>query len=351
MRSIIIVSSEMQLYNAIEAIEHFKSSHNTLLVSNYTSRNKRILNQLDIPQVSSKFDRIHVMNTFDHQGRFYYFIFNLLAIFRILILSLFNRYDYVMTGNYTDAMHRYLASSFVRHSKVVILDDGNLTYSIVDARKEETKTGYASFSNAGNRITRLLRFLMKDSAIIESVTYFTVFELKADTQHEEVHKNRYEYIKAKGSSLFNFPISRDAVYIVGSPFAEIGMMSANDYRSILLKIENIFKGLVIEYIQHPSEKGDCLPVDDNFHTLQLEVPCELLAASLPQGTIFMGFCSSAIQNAQIIRPDLDVRYIDIRPYFPASKPIIDSQIDVWKAIDDTYQSMSKSISEQKILSS
>ena len=348
MRSIIIVSSEMQLYNAIEAIEYFKCSKNTLLVSNYTNRNKRILKQLEIPQIFGKFDTIRVMNTFNLQGRISYYVFNLFAIIRIFILSFFHRYDYVMIGNYTDAMHRYLASRLSKQSKIVILDDGNLTYSIVDARKEETKTGYASFSNAGNRITRLLRLLMKDSAIIDFVTYFTVFELEIDVLHEDVHNNRYEFLKANGSSLFNFAKSSGAVYVVGSPFVGIGMMLSDDYKKILKLIVSHFHDYDIEYIQHPSEHGDYFPQEDRFHALHLDVPCELLAATLPEGTIFVGFCSSAIQNAKIIRPDLIVEYIDIRPFFPKMRPVIDSQIDVWKAIDDTYLSMSRSISELKL---
>ena len=132
MRSIIIVSSEMQLYNAIEAIEYFKCSKNTLLVSNYTNRNKRILKQLEMPQIFGKFDTIRVMNTFNLQGRISYYVFNLFAIIRIFILSFFHRYDYVMIGNYTDvdenrrAVKHLLEKYSNRIIKVELIKEHNL---------------------------------------------------------------------------------------------------------------------------------------------------------------------------------------------------------------------------------
>lgn len=347
-KSIVIITSEMQLYNAIEAIEYFKTTHNILYISNYTNRNRRILNQLKIPDVAKKFKKVINLNTFDKQGQFYYYISNILAMLRVYVLSLFHRYDYVMIGNYANSMHRYIASRFNKDTKIIVLDDGNLTYSIAKVRIEEKRNMSAAYANPTNRLTRLLNFLMKSSSIFDSVTYFSSLNFDYDKKCDKVIYNNYNYLKANGTTLFNFPQKKDAVYVIGSPFPEIGMLNANDYSRVLAKIKDHFPSTDVVYISHPSEKLKYLTDYPHFMTIHIDVPCEMLASSLPSGTIFLGFCSSAILNVHTIRPDLRVMYIDIRSLLPKSQTVIGTHYDALAAIDKTYSEMSKSLIEFKL---
>ncbi|CAA6819447.1 MAG: Unknown protein [uncultured Sulfurovum sp.] len=229
--NVFIVSSPLQVMNAIEAVEHFKTQNNILLVLH--TGDKKHLNQMKKMFNFSDWDDIE------------YILLPLKIVDKIVFAKTINdalafmkkkKIEKLFVGEFRSDHVNHIVNSLETQA-VYLLDDGlaQLNYNEeVSQESVQVKVRRA--------IYRLLFYKLKTI----KYTFFTIFQIK----NEKIIPNKYNFFRKQIS---NKKIE-NVTFFIGQPLVELGIMSQENYKNELIKIMNFYKEKEFIYISHRREK-------------------------------------------------------------------------------------------------
>jgi hypothetical protein len=246
--NIFIVSSPLQIMNAIEAVEYFGTRNNILLVSYIGNKKplsqiKKMLNFSDWHTVKYILLPLKVVDKLIFSKKIY-------SALQFIEKS---KIDKLFVGEYRSDHVNHIVNS-LRNQEVYLLDDG---LAQLNYHKELTQQPYKV------KIRRLIYKLLFYKLKTIKYTFFTMFDIK----NEKIIKNNYNFFK---KYIGNKEIE-DAIYFIGQPIIELNVMSKDNYKKELLKIINFYKGKKFVYILHRREEVE------NIKNLSLELNFEYKA--------------------------------------------------------------------------
>lgn len=331
MRSISIVSTQMQLCNAIELINQLHYNDNYLIVNAKTKfRDEKIKELLLSPAYKNFFARTYktYVNTF--LGRFFE-DFYIKAI--IFFLSKRKIFDVSIIGNMKFIEHRYVwYRSYLRNPQVslFIVDDGIVMCSYPKIRTEEVLNHRISSDCvlSGRIISILYHSKSFRSFVPTSITFFTIFSLFI-REDDRIKLNDYRYIRKHISDFgLDYKYDNKDIIVLGQPLVKMGLLTKDRYNQYLSYIYENFKPIdKLLYFAHPAEDENSSISEENRKKLiylQNKLPFELIAMILSYNIKIVGFYTSVLANLYVIRPDFDVycMYIDECEYISHSDFIL-----------------------------
>ncbi len=212
------------------------------------------------------------------------------------------RVERVFLGLYYQKLMRHFAN-VTAADEVVLLDDGAGTLGNNRWRKER------AFSLAHQpwqkRLVGRLRAALYgvDLGEVEHVTFFTSFDIDVDARDRQV---RHDYARLRAQAQEK-PLS-EAVYFLGQPLVEFGIVSEDVYAAGLRAADAYFAGRPVTYIPHRNESREA-PARAQIAALgwalqSFDLPIEYeLCARGPLPSAVAGFYTSALVNCQTIFRD------------------------------------------------
>lgn len=316
LRTISIVSTQMQLVNSIEYIKKYNNeiAYNDLIICAASKqRTDQIQSLLSKPYYLNIFSSISFLL---YGGSFLIsHLHNLWLKYKIKFLLSKSKYDIIIIGNYLSIHHRF--SQFIAwrsnpNIKFVLVDDGTATAESVVLRDKEKETKRMQYYMC----SRFLKMVFYDIEISfkkfvpNSLLFFTVYT-QLDFKHDVAEKNNYFYLKSvdlfEGDSC---KFGKGISIIIGQPVVEVGLLSKVRYNLILLsQVKELHKkNHKIVYVPHPAESQNSFDNDDMKDCVTIfrpDVPLEMWVISTQPSEV-IGFCSSALINIHYLLPDINL---------------------------------------------
>ncbi len=301
-KNLFIAASPLQLLNAIEAKETFKTKNNTLLLMYNSMENKKDVEQKKELLINKEWDTIieYDQGVIKKNMRF------IKQINLIKSLKKIN-YDYIFSGE--DGTFNKIIFANLNCNNIYLMDDGTATIFTY----ERIKKGISKVSFS--KKIRLLRYLLSGLKyrIKKDINFFTIFNLK-ELPYIKIVKHDFQYLKSK--KLKHLKKSNN-VYIIGQDLAETGFMKEDVYIKYLTKIVKYYKDSTIIYIPHRIEKiteaYDTL-INNKFQIHYFDGPIEssLIHKQIYPKTV-ISFFSTALFNLDKIFPNSNIISVQIKP--------------------------------------
>ena len=340
MKSITIISTQMQLINAIEAINKFDCKVNYLIV--YAASTKRL------EQIKFILDNKKYANFFTSIKYFTIDLNRISIIVNIVYFLLFinikarNKiYDYCIIGNYNYYIHRYvqlMSNKKNKNIKTVLVDDGLSILDYSNSRMLEiiNKTVYLYGSKIHKIIIKSINFR---SYIPTKLIFFTLYSDLIISNNDTIIANQYIYLISNLESFNLLRQDEKRIYILGQPLIENKIIDKKTYNLYLRNLHNFFSEFSLKrliYIQHPGE-NIINSIDDKntsiFEIVSLPLSFEIFAFSLSSNSIIVGFYSSALINLNRMKFDFKLYSIFINE--------IDINPEIYKKIKLAYDQIEK----------
>ncbi len=347
---IYLVSTPLQLINAIEARHHFGSAPgitgHCLFIANL-----KYNTQVQLQGMLSMSEWDSVAFLFRMKRREYagagLFIHHLLLPFKEraaaqrVIKSLKrqnNDNGTLFLGNYAGRLFYRVARHF--SGKIVLLDDGAGTREIYNLRKAEQESGLPHFFSRALSLKKragLIAAGIGKSGIPGNVSFFSCFLNGIDDP--AVVRNDYSFISALAGSK---PV-RNIVYFAGSPLVELGVLDIREFLNVIIGIRNFYsgKGLELVYILHRLErKSRSLLEREGIIIRSINIPLEaalLQEEALP--VILASFYSSALLTTHVIFK----RHLEINAFDITSLKLKKTDMQQLKSIYDYFRQFDPSV--------
>lgn len=232
--NLFIVSSPLQIMNAIEAVEHFKTQNNILLL--LSSENKNQLIQMNHLIKFMDWLRIEYVSTLSYKG------INRLFFTRVITrqFKYIKNYeiDKLFVGDYRSEHLNHMVNYF-GNNDVYLLDDGlnQLGYS-----------KYLQNQSYKFKIRRLIYGLFFYNLSKIKYTIFSIFTI----ENEKTIKNNYTFFK----KYINTKVMEKEVYFIGQPLVELNIIDEKCFKKELIKIINFYSKNLFIYILHRKENEE-----------------------------------------------------------------------------------------------
>lgn len=291
--NLFIVDSPLQLLNAIEAREYFKTNNNILVVIFYKNHNQRHRTQVNNILNIYHWDKVLIIDSINTGSKF----FQIINLIRKLKL---NKYAYIFSGNISKSQNAIITS--IEKQEVCLIDDGVATINIYANGK------VTNFGNKFKDKIKLLRYKLFGITIkpIENMSFFTTLNLTGK-DYIKVIKNEYNYLKSRSNQC---DLDEETVYIVGQNFVKVNSLTDEQYITYLQKIKNIYKGKKIIYLPHREEKINSKYneiFDEKFKLVYFEnnIELEFILKNIYPATV-IGFISSALTTIKSLFPKTSI---------------------------------------------
>ena len=333
MRSLSIVSTQMQLLNCIEYITLNNISSNHLILFALSPSRYSQLN--DILEVSCN------KNIFDKITPFVFGKIKLLnfskAIFLylyILLLSFKKEYKVCIVGNYRVSYGRKFWALRPDVEKIAV-DDGAATVTWFKVRNEELKTRVPQLFYT----TRLLRVILqnKRDMIPDNVKFFSIYHSLLPSS-DIIINNSYKYLRSNIKSYSNSSsiLSRRFIFL-GQPLYLHDIISIENYNAYLLKMyETVGRDFV--YYPHPEEYNDtwmCDAVKSHYKYVENHFSFEIYALMAEKPLTIVGFFTSALTVIKDLRPNFDIISIKFSEISKLNKKYAGELENVYKYFDES----------------
>ncbi len=293
MNNIFIVGTPLQLLNAIEAAEHFKSENNILIIVHRSLK----ANKTQIDKIRSLYKWKEIIDIEYSKNSS---ILKYVALVKYLKQ---NVYKYIFISK-LEVVPKIIIPN-VNKEKVFLLDDGVMTISIYENNIKKSKINKYNFKEL-----RFLLFGLKIK-IKDKINLFTYFDLEP-INGIEVVKNELNFLKdkyLKGSEL-----DSSNIYFLGNPSTRY----INDDK-YLESIHNLIKesSKKIVYIPHRGEseqmKNTLSAIDNsNFRVIDINMPVELyFLENKVYPTNVVAYFSTALITLKRIYSDCEISFIPI----------------------------------------
>ncbi|WP_456460273.1 hypothetical protein [Reichenbachiella sp.] len=247
MNNIFIIESPLQLINAIEAREHFKSENikNTLIV--FEGVSSKNLDQIKSLVVIQEWDLFFTINKTNNR-------WNYSRPIRLLnsIIKKSPEVNCIFIGEYRSILMRHVAN-YARPKNIFLLDDGNFSLYIQKRLLDGIKE-YNRYNLIRKAYDRMLKIRDQD---ILSINFFSVYEhnISSENRHRFI-PNRYSFLKSK----IRKKNKSNEVYMLGSITPEMNIFSLGYYMSTLKGAISFYKkrNLNVIYVPHRRENQDKL---------------------------------------------------------------------------------------------
>lgn len=305
MKTITFATTQMNLINCVEFLCRIEGEHTFFFMADTPKRSQQIKNLLNIPAYSNFFHRIiYCPKT---NNRILNFLLTLFYLIRIRWISLYAKYDKVITGNYRIYVSRLLYKLQCDKNdkcEYVVCDDGLATSVIAKARIEEinNRNPYIFPPN------QLIKFIHRNNInnyIPEKIIFYTIYNLTISGNDIKI-TNNYQYIK---EHLIDFNVDKNTfnckAIVLGQPLYDKNYISKECYSHKLIQYSKTVQGKII-YYAHPEENLEhwsSLGLED-FYYVNNFLPFEIIAALLPQGCRVVSFFSSVLMNLKIMNESL-----------------------------------------------
>lgn len=337
MKSVSIVSTPLQLINAVEYIQYSQCKHNTLIIDGRTvSRNIQLKSLLQFSIYKNVFDHVFCTNI---SGFRFFFIDLIYSKLLLLFLVRFHKYDKYIVGNYHSLLHKYLINKGKQIrgiSQIVVVDDGMVSLSYPRIRQQECQSGICDKSYEGGRLLKIVFYNKFKYIPHTAIVFFSCYNLQFFTDDKLIANNwRYfsnNYQHTEKS--YDFQIY-DKI-IVGQPFIQLKILSENNYRSVISRIVGNTDVSKVLYVSHPAENEypfSCLGIN----IIKIPFPIECMVKLIKPSSEVFGVASSALINIKLLNPTMKVVACDI-------SSLISKGSDFW----GTLQSIYLSFKENKI---
>ncbi len=296
MRNLFFITSPLQLINAIEAREHFKTRNNLLVVifTEYDSKNRHQINNLVNEQEWDEVIRFDLRGK-DSKTTFFKQI-------RLVKLLQKQHYDYVFCGNLSSIGKMIIAS--IQKNTVYLLDDGAVTINHYLNSSGKHKSNKKLSLTKKIRQWRFNLFGLK-TLPTDTLNLFTSYRF---TPHgnEKIIPNDLKYFK---QTFLSHTIPDETVYFLGQPLADIKLVSNETYLEYIRKIIDFYQCKII-YIPHRAEivHENLLQLkNENFIVHEIHQPIELeFIASNQYPLRICSFFSSALFTLNILYPKSEI---------------------------------------------
>lgn len=314
MNNLFVITSPLQVINAIEAREHFKTNNNILVAvfSEFKSKNKEQIINLINEKDWNKVLYFDMQSSTQKQSTF-------LKQIQLVQLLRQTQYDFVFCGDFSSSMKLILAN--VKKNQVFLLDDGATTINRYlydlnqDINNKKTPT----------KLIRELRFNIcgLKTKVVDVINLFTSYKF-IPKSNEQIIFNDLKFFQ---SGLLKNSLADESVYLLGQPLREINIVSNDVYLDSIAKIIKHYQDKNIIYIPHRAETlldGLKLLEGDTFKIKNIELPIELYFL---QHNIYpkyiCSFWSSALFTLNILYPKtiVEVFKIDDMNIYFAQKQI------------------------------
>ncbi len=230
-QALFVVSSPLQLMNAIEAVHHFKVQEPILLIL-----------YVDNPRTQEQMQKLKSMIPWHGsyslalpqtlKGRLGF----ALAVKRLKKEMNLPSLRYIFVGDYEGDHMNHVVNSF--DAKEVYLVDDGMVVSFYQKHQHKKK----SFKV---RIRHLLYRLLGYKLALIKYRFFTIYEFK----DAPVVRNEYRFFK----SYIDKKEQIKALYFVGQPLVELGIVSMSDYKELLESIATHYRDQKRIYVGHRAQ--------------------------------------------------------------------------------------------------
>ena len=292
--NLFIITSPLQLINALEAKEYFKTTNNKLVAvfTEYESKNK---NQI-----------LSLINKNEWDDVLYYDLRskkNKTTFFRqIKLIKILQKksYDNVFCGDLNSFIKMILSN--ITKNKVYLLDDGAVT---INRHLRDLNTNNKTVNKTSFRKFRFNLFGIK-TVYEDTINLFTSYRLTPHANEEIIHNNLNYFRK---TFLVNTTIDNN-VYILGQPLPENNIVDQRTYLNYIEFIKKYYIDNTIIYIPHRAETNlqeiEKLQ-NDNFTVHHTTLPIELeFMHSKKYPMKICSFFSSALFTLNILYPEASI---------------------------------------------
>jgi hypothetical protein len=297
-RSITIINTEIQLINAIEALNHLECTENYLIIGQFntqTSRIKKIENMLKEPLFRQHFKKIIHLPLYLSNKNPLRFLGYILAYIKFFFFILFSKkFDFCFFGVVTDIIVKpivFLTQHKNSNCTLCVIDEG---IRVLEDAKERVQHERQLLVQEESKTTLIQGYYKAITRrwLYPKLTYFSIYQLPL-LKDDILIKN--EYLFFKHHKLPSVSITDHAIVIVGQPYAELGFTKLGTYQQIITQIINTYKNHTIYYAPHPIETMFHQWLPNNIVILRTTYPLELVLISNSVETI-LGFASSVLFN-------------------------------------------------------
>lgn len=295
MINLFIITSPLQLINAIEAKDYFKTNNNKLVAifTEFKSKNKdQILRLIDENEWE---DVLYFDMRPEGTSTTFFRQIKLVKLLRS------NVYDHIFCGDLSSSINLILSN--IDKRKVYLVDDGATTINRHLNELNQDKQHKTSLKNKLRKL-RFNIFGIKTN-LKDTVNMFTSYNLLPNG-NEEIIKNNLSYFK---ENYLNNSALDNSVYFLGNPLVKYNMISREKYFEYVSNIKKSSKNKIL-YIPHRSESDfeDIKKLEDeNFEIYYPELPIELelIFNNIYPSKVY-SFFSSALFTLNIIFEKTDV---------------------------------------------
>ena len=318
MNSVFLVKSPLQLLNAIEAKHHFKLNTEDCILIIMGDRKSRpqILELANLQHLWGKIillNAVHLLfgnplednSHYSAPSSFWQSEIFRSSAFHVRRLNRISKYvgevKYIFIGYAKYVYMRHFVNT-TPHQKTFLLDDGSATIKISRERKAGLNDTLHLPVNKKIKLFAQRIFQGMQSEAQASLCFFTAFDVSPGGK-DTIVKNNFDYIR----NINHKSEQNDAVYFLGSPLNEAGIMPQTEYLECLQKVKHYFGDQKLIYVAHRREKKENL--DEirrllNIHTVLFDFPIEYQIAVIgPRPKILASFVSSALDNCRLIMDD------------------------------------------------
>lgn len=339
--NIFLISTPLQLINAIEAKHHFnlENSDSIIIINAYAANLTSIQNLLNnedwasivYVESSAEQQREHESNLKNY--KLYPVIKKLVASKKKLdeIISSVGKIRYLFVGYYLGLENLHFINS-TYHEQIVLLDDGIATIEI-NRRRKHRQSLYNAWS-LEFFVKALVKRLLFGYKLYhpDRVTYFSLYKIDVP-QSDKLICNDYVFIRQQ----IGLKSQSEIAYLLGQPLSEINpkIIKEEKYLYYVERILARLKPLKVIYIPHRDEDKSKISRMINklgIEVLEIQVPFEwFLIHSVERPSKVAGLVTSALPNCK----SLFGGEIEIISFKMNDKDYIRSGLT--KSIIDTYK--------------
>lgn len=331
-KNLFIVRSPLQLLNAIEAKDYFKTDNNELVIihtkANINEKNKLLIESIiKNYQLESSFN----IRSFYQDGNKSKLL-KMVKFIKFLQKNVYQRVFIADAGSIQMVMVANLETDEIIH-----LDDGTKTIE-----KQENKL-FLPQTYKNLKLSRKLRYLRYylfglQPFITKPIDLFTIFNIQAQ-ETQKIFKNEYSYLKK--SELNHKNHDNDTIYFVGQGLVEAHIVSEQFYINLLKNIKQEYLAKKIVYMPHRGEKitkEKLALVDDFFQITSPTLPIELEFLSKKTYPMhIIGIASTALFTLAILFEEANVSYYKI----PDTEYLNSDKREVWNNIYSYFKHETK----------
>jgi len=301
--NLFIIESPFQLFCAQEALRHFSCKENQLVIlySPEYRNNAQIKATLekDIWKQVSEVYR-HAMGSLSYMTVFPY-----IQVAKMIYQIRKNRYEKLFIGEYrTQLMHIFLNN--LQFNEAYLLDDGTATIIIQSEYFTLSNNELAAHLNRSLGLWKKMLLGvcgLRTNPYNQLINIFSIFDLSPINEEQKVIKNDFSFY----ASILNQKVIEDNyVYFLGGNWSEEGIISNEDYFSLLYEVRKYFncKRKKIYYLPHRRED------ENKLHNLEEKLGWQIIKPDVPIELFLLrekilpseitGFMSTALFSLSIL---------------------------------------------------